>query len=130
MAIKKQVNIEEKESGSKNVEKGFEAIENSIKDVKKAADKALSGDDLKKVQQEAKKTETAFKSVKTRLRELEDEMADIGDVNSPQFQKLAKEAGVLRDKVNNAKAATKAMSADFPKLQLGVQAFQALGAGA
>ena len=130
MAIKKQVNIEVKESGSKNVEKGFEAIENSIKDVKKAADKALSGDDLKKVQQEAKKTETAFKSVKTRLRELEDEMADIGDVNSPQFQKLAKEAGVLRDKVNNAKAATKAMSADFPKLQLGVQAFQALGAGA
>ena len=130
MAIKKQVNIEVKESGSKNVEKGFEAIENSIKDVKKAADKALSGDDLKKVQQEAKKTETAFKSVKTRLRELEDEMADIGDVNSPQFQKLAKEAGALKDKVNNAKAATKAMSADFPKLQLGVQAFQALGAGA
>ncbi len=130
MAIKKQVNIEVKESGSKNVEKGFEAIENSIKDVKKAADKALSGDDLKKVQQEAKKTETAFKSVKQRLAEIEDEMAEIGDVGNPQFQKLAKEAGVLKDKVNNSTKAIDAMAADFPKLQLGVQAFQALGAGA
>lgn len=128
MAVKKVVNLEVKSKGANKVDKDFKAINKTLKDVSKNAEKALTGDNLKKVTNELKNTATAAKSTKNRLRELEDEMADIGDVNSPQFQKLAKEAGVLKDKINNAKSAVKAMSADFPKLQVGVQGLNALGA--
>lgn len=128
--VKKTVVVEVKTKGNKGVDKTLDGIKKDLKDINKQAEKTFSGEHLKDFQKESVKTGDAVKSVKTRLRELEDEMADIGDVGSPQFQKLAKEAGVLKDKVNNAKSATKAMSADFPKLQLGVQAFQAMGAGA
>jgi hypothetical protein len=128
--VKKVVQVDIQSKGTKKLDKDLESIEKNLKDIDKQADKTFDGENLKKFQKESVKTGEAVKSVKTRLRELEDEMADIGDVGSPQFQKLAKEAGVLKDKVNNAKAATKAMSADFPKLQLGVQAFQAMGGAA
>ena len=128
--VKKVVQVDIQSKGTKKLDKDLESIEQNLKDIDKQADKTFDGENLKKFQKESAKTGDAVKSVKTRLRELEDEMADIGDVGSPQFQKLAKEAGVLKDKVNNAKAATKAMSADFPKLQLGVQAFQAMGGAA
>lgn len=128
MAIEKTVNLNIKAKGADKVDKDFKDISKDLNDIKAKASKAFDPSKVKPFNNEVKKTETVVKSVKNRLRELEDEMADIGDIGSPQFRKLAKEAGALKDKVNNAKAATKAMSADFPNLQLGVQAFQAIGA--
>ena len=129
MAIKKIVEIDIK-SDSKQAQSSFKSIKKDLDSVGSSAKKNLSDEGFKKITKELKNTEKAAKSTKTRLRELEDEMADIGDVGSPQFQKLAKEAGVLKDKMNNAKAAVKSMSSDFPKLQIGTQAFQAMGGAA
>ena len=129
MAIKKIVEIDIK-SDSKQAQSSFKSIKKDLDSVGSSAKKNLSDEGFKKITKELKNTEKAAKSTKTRLRELEDEMADIGDVGSPQFQKLAKEAGVLKDKMNNAKAAVKSMSSDFPKLQVGTQAFQAMGGAA
>ena len=129
MAIKKIVEIDIK-SDSKQAQSSFKSIKKDLDSVGTSAKKNLSDEGFKKITKELKNTEKAAKSTKTRLRELEDEMADIGDVGSPQFQKLAKEAGVLKDKMNNAKAAVKSMSSDFPKLQVGTQAFQAMGGAA
>ena len=129
MAIKKIVEIDIK-SDSKQAQSSFKSIKKDLDSVGTSAKKNLSDEGFKKITKELKNTEKAAKSTKTRLRELEDEMADIGDVGSPQFQKLAKEAGVLKDKMNNAKAAVKSMSSDFPKLQIGTQAFQAMGGAA
>jgi hypothetical protein len=129
MAVKKTVEIDIK-SNSKKADKDLKAIKKDIDAIGQSAKKNLSGENAKKLNKELDKTAQAAKNTKTRLRELEDELADIGDVNSPQFQKLAKEAGVLRDQMNNAKAAVRSMSADFPRLQLGTQAFQAIGGAA
>ena len=129
MAVKKTVEIDIK-SNSKKADKDLKEIKKDIDAIGQSAKKNLSGDNAKKITKELDKTAQAAKNTKTRLRELEDELADIGDVNSPQFQKLAKEAGVLRDQMNNAKAAVRSMSADFPRLQLGTQAFQAIGGAA
>ena len=129
MAVKKTVEIDIK-SNSKKADKDLKEIKKDIDAIGKSAKKNLSGENAKKLNKELDKTAQAAKNTKTRLRELEDELADIGDVNSPQFQKLAKEAGVLRDQMNNAKAAVRSMSADFPRLQLGTQAFQAIGGAA
>jgi len=129
MAVKKTVEIDIK-SNSKKADKDLKEIKKDIDAIGKSAKKNLSGENAKKLNKELDKTAEAAKNTKTRLRELEDELADIGDVNSPQFQKLAKEAGVLRDKMNNAKAAVRSMSEDFPRLQLGTQAFQAIGGAA
>ncbi len=74
--------------------------------------------------------EKTTKSATTRLRELEEEMADMGDQGSQKFRDLAKESGKLKDQINNAKAATKAYAADFPKLKLGAEAMMAIGAAA
>ena len=129
MAVKKTVEIDIK-SNSKKADKDLKEIKKDIDAIGKSAKKNLSGENAKKLNKELDKTAQAAKNTKTRLRELEDELADIGDVNSPQFQKLAKEAGVLRDQMNNAKAAVRSMSEDFPRLQLGKQAFQAIGGAA
>ncbi len=129
MAVKKTVQIDIK-SNSKKADKDLKEIKKDIDAIGQSAKKNLSGENAKKLNKELDKTAQAAKNTKTRLRELEDELADIGDVNSPQFQKLAKEAGVLRDQMNNAKAAVRSMSADFPRLQLGTQAFQAIGGAA
>jgi len=129
MAEEVTVNLRVKQSGVQEAGKSFEEIKKKLKEVEQSAKKGLTDDGFKKIQNGAKKTEQAAKSVKIRLRELEDEMANIGDVGSPEFQKLAKEAGVLRDKMNNARAAINSMSSDFPKLQVGMQAFQAVGGG-
>ena len=87
MAIKKVIDIDIR-SDSKQADKSFKEIKKDIDSIGKSADKNLSGDNLKKVTNELKNTEKAAKSTKNRLRELEDEMADIGDVNSPQFQQI------------------------------------------
>ena len=129
MAVKKTVEIDIK-SNSKKADKDLKEIKKDIDAIGQSAKKNLSGENAKKLNKELDKTAQAAKNTKTRLRELEDELVDIGDVNSPQFQKLAKEAGVLRDQMNNAKAAVRSMSADFPRLQLGTQAFQAIGGAA
>jgi hypothetical protein len=129
MAVKKTVEIDIK-SNSKKADKDLKEIKKDIDAIGQSAKKNLSGENAKKLNKELDKTAQAAKNTKTRLRELEDELADIGDVNSPQFQKLAKEAGVLRDQMNNAKAAVRSMSEDFPRLQLGKQAFQAIGGAA
>jgi hypothetical protein len=130
MAIKKVVQLDIKTTGTQNLNKNLKGIKKDLKDIGDQADKAFAEEDLQAFNAELGKTGEAVKSVKTRLRELEDEMADIGDVSSPQFQKLAKEAGKLKDQVNNAKAATKAMSDDFPKLKLGMEAFNSMGGAA
>ena len=127
--IVKTVEIDVK-SNSKKTDKDLKEIKKDIDAIGKSAKKNLSGDNAKKITKELDKAAQAAKNTKTRLRELEDELADIGDVNSPQFQKLAKEAGKLRDQMNNAKAAVRSMSADFPGLQVGTQAFQAVGGAA
>ena len=111
MAVNKVVNIDVKSKGVDKTAKAFNDIDKTLKDVAKDAKKALDPNDFKKVTNEVNKTGAAVKTVKVRLRELEDEMAEIGDVGSPQFQKLAREAGGLKDKINNAKAATTSMSA-------------------
>lgn len=94
----------------------------TVKDFKK---------DIEGVGTAAKKMGTDLKvglDVRQRLRDLQNRMAEIGDVGSKEFQNLAREAGGLKDQMNNANAAIKSMSADFPKLQLGVQGLQAMGA--
>ena len=130
MAIKKTVEVDVKAKGVSDLTKDAEKLEKELKDVEKQAKKTFKGDNLDRFNKEVKNTENAIKPVKTQLRELEDRMAAIGDVGSPEFQKLAAEAGVLRDKMNNARAAINSMSADFPKLQIGLQAFNAIGGGA
>lgn len=129
MAIKKVIEIDIK-ANSKEADEALKGINGDLKTIEDQSKKTFSGDGAKKITEELKKTGQAATSVKTRLRELEDEMSNIGDVGSPQFQKLAKEAGVLKDKMNNAKAAIKSMSSDFPRLQVGTQAFQAIGGAA
>ena len=87
--------------------------------------------DIEGVGKSAKKMGNDLKvglDVRQRLRDLQNRMAEIGDVGSKEFQDLAREAGGLKDQMNNANAAIKSMSADFPKLQLGVQGLQAMGA--
>ena len=79
---------------------------------------------------ESNKASTAIKKPTTRLRELTDAMAMMSDQGGPEFQELAREAGTLQDQINNARAATNAMSNDFPGLQVGVQAMQGIGAAA
>jgi len=107
----------------------------TVKDFKK---------DIEGVGTAAKKMGSDLKvglDVRQRLRDLQNRMAEIGDVGSKEFQNLAREAGGLKDQMNNANAAIKSMSADFPKLQLGmsadfpklqlgVQGLQAMGAAA
>ena len=127
--IVKTVEIDIK-SNSRKTDKDLKDIKKDIDAIGKSAKKNLSGENAKQLNIELDKTAQAAKITKTRLRELEDVLADIGDVNSPQFQKLAKEAGKLRDQMNNAKAAVRSMSADFPGLQVGTQAFQAIGGAA
>lgn len=102
--------------------------EKSIKEIKK---------DLEGANQAAQKVEQSMEgmgnegvSVKQRLRQLKDEMAAIGDIGSPRFQQLAAEAGKLKDQMNNANAAIKTMSSDFGRLEVGIQAFQGIGAAA
>ena len=129
MAIEKTISLNVEQKGVQEVEKSFDEISKKLKEVKKSAKDGLSGEGFEKIAQGAKKTEQAAKSVKVRLRELQDRMSDIGDVGSPEFQKLAKEAGALRDQMNNARAAIDSMSSDFPKLEVGMQAFNAIGGG-
>jgi hypothetical protein len=97
----------------------------AVKDVRKELVKAKN--EAKDVSKAISSQGEVAKTVKVRLRELQDEMAEIGDVGNPTFQKLAKEAGALKDQMNNANQAIKTMSSDFPKLQIGIQALQSLG---
>jgi hypothetical protein len=132
MAIKKtvEIDVKVKTDETKKAEESFKGINKSLQDLKTNSKNALSDEGFKKVNAEIKNTVASTVSVKTQLRLLQDQMAANGDVGSAEFQKLAKEAGVLKDKMNNANQAIRTMSNDFPKLQLGVQAFGALGAGA
>jgi len=104
--------------------KGSQTVKEFGKDLEKAS---KSGD---KLADSVKKTDTVTIDVRQKLRDLQNQMAEIGDVGSAEFQQLAAEAGKYKDQMNNANAAIKAMSADFPKLQVGVQALQAMGAAA
>ena len=131
MAIKKTIELNVSTKGDKELNESFKEIDKAVKTVSKDIKSlSLTEKDLAKVTKEVKNTNQAIGSVKTQLRTLEDRMAEIGDVGSPEFQKLASEAGVLRDKINNTKAAIASMSSDFPKLQVGMQAFNAVGGAA
>jgi hypothetical protein len=131
-ATKKVIEIDVKvdNKGINSLDESFKSIKQDLDSIGASAKQNLSDEGFKKVTQAIQGTEMAAKSTKTRLRELEDEMANIGDVGSPQFQKLAREAGILKDKMNNAKAAVRSMSADFPRLQLMTQGMQAVGGAA
>lgn len=112
------------------VDKTFKEIDSNLKGIEKQAKKTFSGDGFKKVNEEIKKTASTTVDVRQKLRDLQNRMAEIGDVGSAEFQKLAKEAGMYKDQMNNANAAIKSMSADFPKLQILGQGLTALGGAA
>jgi len=112
------------------VDKTFKEIDSNLKGIEKQAKKTFSGDGFQKVNKEIKKTAAVTVDVRQKLRELQNRMAEIGDVGSAEFQKLAKEAGMYKDQMNNANAAIKSMSADFPKLQILGQGLTALGGAA
>lgn len=109
----------------KKLTKELTNVNNELQEVDVNSQKGLGG-----LADDADKATKATVNVKVQLRELQDRMAAIGDVGSPEFQKLATEAGVLRDKMNNARAAINSMSDDFPRLTLGVQSMQAIGGAA
>lgn len=114
--VKIIIDVEGKDSGKK------------VKDLKKE----LQGADkeAKKASDSIKKIGTEGLSVKNRLKILKNEMAEIGNIGSPRFQELAREAGALKDQLNNANTAITSMSSDFPKLQTGIAAFNGIGAAA
>jgi len=72
----------------------------------------------------------ALKNPQTELRQMLADLARIDDQGSPEFQALAREAGALQDRINNATAAIRTMSSDFPALEVGVQAMTSIGAAA
>ena len=115
------VKIEVEVSGDGAAAKKVKDIKKDLQDTGKAGQEAADG---------IKRIAPVALDVRQRLRDLQNRMAEIGDVGSKEFQDLAREAGGLKDQMNNANAAIKSMSADFPKLQLGVQGLQAMGAAA
>lgn len=129
MAIKKTIELDVK-SNIKSADKDLKEIKSGLKDIKQQAEKTFAADDVKKLNKEMGNTTKVAVDVRQKLRDIQNKMAEIGDVGSAEFQALAAEAGKYKDQMNNANAAIKSMSADFPKLQLGVQALGALGAAA
>jgi uncharacterized protein YoxC len=75
--------------------KGAQTVKDMGKDLQKAAE---SGD---KVTKAIKNTGTVTVDVRQKLRELQNKMAEIGDVGSAEFQQLAREAGKYKDQMNN-----------------------------
>ena len=100
----------------------------SVGETRKELEKAAQS--AKKVSGSIKKIGTEGLSVKNRLKILKNEMAEIGNIGSPRFQELAREAGKLKDQMNNANTAITSMSSDFPKLQTGIAAFNGIGSAA
>ena len=129
MAIKKVIELDVK-SDTKQADKSLKDIKTGLADVKQQAEKTFSGDSVKKLNKEMGNTTKVAVDVRAKLRDIQNKMAEIGDVGSAEFQALAREAGAYKDQMNNANAAIKSMSADFPKLQIGVQALGAMGAAA
>ena len=128
--IEKVVDIKVNAKGAKNVDKNFKEINKGLKDIEKQAAKAFSPEPAQKLNNEIKKTATATVDVRSKLRDLQNKMAEIGDVGSAEFQQLAAEAGKYKDQMNNANAAIKSMSADFPKMALIGGGLTAMGGAA
>ena len=129
MAKKVVVDLDVK-ADSKKADKALKDIKKGLKDVDTEAKKAFSTDDVSKLNKEMGNTTKVAVDVRQKLRELQNRMAEIGDVGSAEFQKLAVEAGKYKDQMNNANAAIKSMSADFPKMALIGGGLQALGGAA
>lgn len=127
--IVKTVEIDVK-SDLKGTEKNLKKINKNLKDLKKEGKKAFDEKEVDRFNDALEETGKEALTVKQRLAKIEDEMAEIGDVGSAEFQRLAKEAGGLKDRVNNTAKAIDTMAADFPALQVGTQAFQAIGGAA
>lgn len=127
--IVKTVEIDVK-SDLKGTEKNLKKINKNLKDLKKEGKKAFDEKEVDRFNDALEETGKEALTVKQRLAQIEDEMAEIGDVGSAEFQRLAKEAGGLKDRVNNTAKAIDTMAADFPALQVGTQAFQAIGGAA
>jgi hypothetical protein len=127
--IVKTVEIDVK-SDLKGTEKNLKKINQNLKDLKKEGKKAFDEKEVDRFNDALEETGKEALTVKQRLAQIEDEMAEIGDVGSTEFQRLAKEAGGLKDRVNNTAKAIDTMAADFPGLQVGTQAFQAIGGAA
>lgn len=90
-------------------------------------DAKKGGKTLRNLTKDIKGTGGEVKNIRQRLMDLQLAMGEIGDIGSPEFQKLAKEAGVLKDKMNNANASIKLMSQDFPKLAMGKDIMMGVG---
>jgi hypothetical protein len=125
MAKKIIVNVD---VNTKNSEKNVGQLSKEFEKTATSIDKVSNS--TKNLANDAKKAGEAFVSPTTQLRNLEDRMAAIGNVGSKEFQRLAKEAGKLKDQINNAKAASRALSSDFPRLQLGAEMFRTIGGAA
>ena len=128
--IEKVVDIKVNAKGAKDVDKNFKEINKGLKDIEKLAAKAFAPEPAKKLNDEIKKTGQVTVDVRSKLRDLQNKMAEIGDVGSAEFQQLAAEAGKYKDQMNNANAAIKSMSADFPKMALIGGGLQAMGGAA
>ena len=129
MAKKVVVDLDVK-ADSKKADKALKDIKKNLKDVDTEAKKAFSTEDVSKLNKEMGNTTKVAVDVRQKLRDLQNRMAEIGDVGSAEFQKLAVEAGKYKDQMNNANAAIKSMSADFPKMALIGGGLQALGGAA
>lgn len=108
-------------SDLEKVDKELEEVNKEVQNIGQTAQKTSS-----QLQSGMKGTQKQTLSVKQELRQLKDRMSEIGNVGDPEFKRLAKRAGQLKDQMNNANASIKAMSSDFPKLQVGVQAMSGM----
>ena len=111
-----KVNIEQGNSGKtlKDLKKEVDAVDQSVDNLNK---------DFKEGQQESAKSTV---SLKTQLRNLKDEMVQL-DHNSPEFKKMALEAGAMEDKIKDVDAQVKILSSDTRGLDALVGAGQAIG---
>lgn len=92
------------------LDQSTKAINDQVKELNKIPDAALNS--------------------KQRLAELEDQLADMGDVGSTEYQKMAKEAGILKRQIDDSTRAIDIQAKRFSGLQVGVEAMQAIGGAA
>ena len=111
-----KVNIEQGNSGKtlKDLKKEVDSVDSSVDNLNKG---------FKEGQQESAKSTV---SLKTQLRNLKDEMVQL-DHNSPEFKKMALEAGAMEDKIKDVDAQVKILSSDTRGLDALVGAGQAIG---
>jgi hypothetical protein len=84
------------------------------------------GDQKKGVEQ----LENKVVSARGQLRKYMDQMTSMSDKGSKEYQKLAQEAGKLRERMDDARKGIEAYASDTKKLDLVVKGFTAIGSAA